>query len=177
MTSPGDEHYMDSSARLPLHYESLDRTVELTFAADAKAGFFLALHIVMISTIASQLSSLVDEVQAGEAGGVTLVAFGFGLVAMVINVIAVVLATIVVFPRLSDDRSGIVYFLAIADIEYEEFEERATTISSEAHEADVLRSIHAVSRIASKKILALRRAAFLTIVAAIGWLVFIIGAT
>ena len=120
---------------------------------------------------------MVDKVQTGEVGTVTLVTFEFGLVAMVINVIAVVLATVVVFPRLSDDRSGIVYFLAIAEIEYAEFEERATTISSERHEADVPRSIHAVSRIASKKIIALRRAAFLTIAAGIGWLVFIIGAT
>lgn len=166
-------HDMTAAERLPLHYASLARHVELTFVSDGKAGFFLALNIVMVSTSASRLNAITNAFSGGHVTPMGLGIAASAALSLLSSLIAVVYSISVVYPRLAHAAGGITYFGAIAGTPFPTFRERVLALTSEEHEDDVLQQIHGVSGIALRKILLLRRVTFLSILAGAAWIVFI----
>ena len=144
--------------RIEHHTRTLDRAIQLTFIADAKAAPVLALQATLAAVTVSQLSPILDLLSPGQHGalaaaGAWLLFAAYAGTALV----ALVLASLVFLPRtgraqpVPAERRSLVYFEDIRSLGEPEFRRRSKLLREEELEDDLLTQVYAVSGIAAAK--------------------------
>ena len=160
--------------RLKSHYESLARAIEFTRSADTKAAPVLALQIALVGTLAARFDKLWVIVQSPTLDIEStflislLVLYGLSLFIVIWS------AARVYIPTNPKTCKSLIYFEDIANMGYESFESKATKMSSDVIELQLLDQIHRVSQIASVKMHRVRRAFLWTFPSGILWFVLLI---
>ena len=159
--------------RLSSHYESLNRVIGFTRAADGKAAPALALQVALSGTVAARFDRLVPILR-NEPWGVESVALAVLLALYALSVIGVVaLAASVYLPRIPSTGGSLIYFEDIASMPLESFREQAGQMDAGAVERQLLEQIHTVSGIASAKMRQVRWAYYLSVPSVVFWVILL----
>ena len=175
--------FLGPEDRIEHHTRTLDRAIQLTFIADAKAAPVLALQATLAAVTVSQIGSLGELFDGSNhsAGGVAL---AWVLLAGYVATAAVawVLASLVFVPRAPrrnatppESRSR-VYFDDIRATPAADFRERGKLIHEEELEDDLLTQVHVVSTIAGVKFAQVQRAFIASAASLVFWLTLLIWA-
>ena len=144
--------------RIEHHTRTLDRAIQLTFIADAKAAPILALQATLAAVSVSQLSPILDLLSPSHhTGGAIVGAWLLFAAYAATALVALTLASLVFLPRAnrspqrSDEDRSLVFFEDIRSLPEEEFRRRSKLLREEQLEDDLLTQVYAVSSIASAK--------------------------
>ena len=137
--------------RLKSHYESLSRAIGFTRAADAKAAPVLALQVALVGTLAARMEGLwIILTEPPYSAEMVAVAVLLALY-VVLLITSMGFAAAVYIPRNSKTGRSLIYFVDIAALPFEAFEERSRQMDSDAIERQLVDQVHVVSGIASAK--------------------------
>ena len=142
---------MTLEERLRLHYESLSRAIGFTRAADAKAAPILALQVALAGTLAARMEGLRLILTASPFGAEAIALAALSVVYIILLVSSMGLAAWVYIPRNPRTCRSLIYFEDIAALEVDAFVERTRGMDAANIELQLLEQVHAVSKIASKK--------------------------
>ena len=159
--------------RLRSHYESLARTIGFVGSADTKAAPILGLQIAFVGTLAARSEKLWNIV--GGSAWDTESALVLSLIVLyVLSLLSsVALAVLVYVPRNPRSDRSLIYFEDISSTTYEEFENRAKSMSLSDIEDQLLDQVHRVSAIASSKMRRVRYAFATCLVSVPLWVVLL----
>jgi hypothetical protein len=164
--------------RIDQYAKALDRAVQLTQIADAKAAPVLALQATLAAVTVSQ-SSAVGQLLNADNHDVLLVAFAAVLLCVYAGtaIFAGVLGVLVYLPRAprpgNSERSApgsLIYFDDIRRMPRDVFVQRASEQEFAAFERDIMTQVHTVSGVAALKMGYVRVALLMTIVTFAAWL-------
>ena len=187
---------MSAAERLRSHYESLDRAIGFTKAADAKAGPLLGLQIALAGVLARQwdgLRSVFGESSCLEQA-VLVVTFFLRLLGVLEGpaavpeqtvlvvmfclyaipaIFAIVFALRVFIPVNPQTGKSLIYFEDITAQDFESFQAQAKAMRPMLIEHQLIDQIHRVSTIASCKMRRVRLAFQMSIASSIFWIVLL----
>jgi len=148
---------------------TLDRMINLTHIADAKAAPLLAAHATVAAVTTTQLDKIVALVRDGSPAdlvGVALLATAY----LVCATVSVVLTLRVFLPQGSPGQGSLLYFADIANMRQQDFVARSLASSADDLARDALEQTYIVAGIAGTKFQRVRLALLLMIGAVVAWL-------
>ena len=155
--------------RLRSHYESLDRVIRFVRYADTKAAPVLAVQIALLGTLATRLEKLqvvfVTDEWSVERIFVLLSIFLY----LTFLSVAAALAALVYVPVNPKTGESVVYFEDISAMTYGDFRKKASAMTTDIIEDELLDQIFRISRIASIKMARVTRAFIFTVPSIILW--------
>ena len=164
---------MTLEERLKSHHESLTRVIRFTRSADTKAGPVLALQVALVGTLAARFEKLQPIVMADQWDLTRFVLIALIILYVVFLLWVVVLAAMVYIPINPRTGKSTIYFEDIAAMGYESFQAKATEMSPEEIEKQLLDQIYRVSKISSVKMRRVRTAFLLSAPASALWVVLL----
>jgi hypothetical protein len=168
-TADDDETTLEVTDRASDYLTTLDRMVNLTFIADAKAAPILAAHATVAAVTTTQLDELVSLMRDGSLAaqiGVAILATAY----LVCAIVSVVLTLRVFMPQGSAGQGSLLYFADIANMGQKDFVARSLASSADDLARDALEQTYVVAGIAASKFRRVRLALLLMIGAAVAWL-------
>ncbi|MBI2766677.1 MAG: hypothetical protein HYX53_12315 [Chloroflexi bacterium] len=164
--------------RIDQYAKALDRAVQLTQIADAKAAPVLALQATLAAVTVSQSSAVGQLLDAGQHSGFVIVLAAVLLLAYAgTGIFAGVLGVLVYLPRAPrpgqagrSEPASLIYFDDIRRMPRDLFLQRASQQEFAAFERDIMTQVHTVSGVAALKMGYVRAALLATIVTFAAWL-------
>ena len=160
--------------RLQSHYQSLERAIDFTKAADAKAAPVVILHVALIGALAFRAAPLFDALkpfswETAQVALVIVMLFYTGL-----SLGAIVVAGRVFLPKTPQTGKSLIYFQDIAAMCEVCFQSKSKELNADTMEEQLLQQIFAVSQIASHKMKRVKCALILSGFAVASWVVLLI---
>lgn len=154
--------------RIQMHSALLERTIELTQVADAKAAPLVGLEAVLAGTVVSQADRLGELL--GDTGAPGFVPYLLAFAVFIVSAIAsLFFAALVYLPRNRRSHGSVLYFEDIAAMSLDEFQSRSREQTDDDIEDLLLEQIHQVSQVASRKMLLVRWSFIWGFISILGW--------
>ena len=159
--------------RLKSHYESLSRAIAFTRSADTKATPVLALQVALVGTLAARFDRLAPTLSIESWGVEAFVLVVLMVLYAVLLVVIVALSASVYLPRNPRTGCSLIYYEDISMMSLGSFRGKASAMTPELIERQLLQQIHTVSAIASKKMRRVQWAYFFSVPSVMLWVILL----
>lgn len=160
--------------RLHSHYQSLERAIDFTKAADAKAAPVVILHVALIGALAFRAAPLFDALKPFSWSAVQIALVLVIPLYILVSIGAIIVAGMVFFPKTPRTGRSLIYFQDIAAMCEVCFQSKSKGLNADTIEEQLLQQIFAVSKIASQKMQWVKWALILSAVAITLWVALLI---